>query len=350
MADGLAANLMEAQDLDRAVRDFLNEHLSGQRQTARDFYRLADSLAKKGRQDLHDQVIRAVPVDRLSEWRDRRNHKRIGVGLSFCAAMHHHRQVYTGLELDGIPARYTSSKVGGREFAKAVGLRVAERFIERAKIDDITPRSGAVLKPANDSGSRGVYLCQDDGTFFSVRDKTTITDFGEVVKIIKSQMETKEILSHRFHLEEMIVEEDGAPARDFKFYAFYGEVGLVIEIIRKPETRHCFYVDGKPASVGKYAGELFKGTEIPKGLTDAIRAVSLELPVPFTRIDVYKAKDGVVFGEFTHTPGNFEGFSLDHDRRLGEMYTRAQARLAADMFAGKRFESFRRAAPAGVAS
>ncbi|WP_024355085.1 ATP-grasp fold amidoligase family protein [Brevundimonas naejangsanensis] len=350
MADGSAAGLVNASDLDAAVRTFLNEHLSSQRATALEFYRLADALTDKGRQDLHDQVIRAVPVDRLSEWRDRRNHKRIGVGLSFCAAMHHHRQVYTDLELEGIPARYTSSKVGGREFAKAVGLRVAERYIERAKIDDIIPRAGAVLKPANDSGSRGVYLCQDDGTFFSVRDKTTFTDFAEVVQIIKSQMKSKEILSHRFHLEEMIVEVDGAPARDFKFYAFYGEIGLVIEIVRKPETRHCFYVNGKPANVGKYPGELFKGTEIPKGLSEEIQAVSRELPVPFTRIDVYKSKNGVVFGEFTHTPGNFEGFSLEHDRRLGEMYTRAQARLAADMFAGKRFEAFRKAAPAGTAS
>lgn len=304
-------------------------------------YKAADAANAIGRQDLHDQLLSSIPTDRLSEWRSRRNYKRTGIGLSFCASMHIHRNSYHSLQLDGIPARYITSKIGGREFAKEVGMQVAHRHYENVKIDAVTPKPGTVVKPNNDSGSRGVYLCMEDGTFFSVRDKNIMVNFDDVKREIKEGMESGFILSKKFHLEEMIVGPDAEPARDLKFYTFYGKVGLVIEIVRKPDTLHCFYVDGAPTYVGKYDDELFEGAGLPEGIVEQVEQFSLEIPSPFMRIDMYQSAKGSVFGEFTHAPGNFEGFTLEHDRRLGQLYVQSQSRLYADMFSGKKFQKFR---------
>jgi TupA-like ATPgrasp len=62
--------------------------------------------------------------------------------------------------------------------------------------------------------------------------------------------------------------------------------------------------------------------------------------LPFLRIDFLRGEDRFAFGEFRLRPGDFETFNDATDRRLGELYLDAEARLYADLLAGRQFPVF----------
>lgn len=49
-------------------------------------------------------------------------------------------------------------------------------------------------------------------------------------------------------------------ARDLKFYGFYGKVALILEIVRFPERKYCWWTaHGERVRTGKYDKKLFEG-------------------------------------------------------------------------------------------
>jgi len=50
--------------------------------------------------------------------------------------------------------------------------------------------------------------------------------------------------------------------------------------------------------------------------------------------------DGLVFGEATPRPGSYHLFKTEYDRKLGEAYKMAEARLTRDLLNGKKFDEF----------
>lgn len=69
--------------------------------------------------------------------------------------------------------------------------------------------------------------------------------------------------------------------------------------------------------------------------------ISLQIPSPFMRLDFLQCHDGLVLGEFTCRPGQFDEFNPSYDRLLGEKYAKARSRLFMDMLNSKGFDAFR---------
>src|SRR5699024_6795768 len=134
---------------------------------------------------------------------------------------------------------------------------------------------------------------------------------------------------------------DRMTGRDLKFYCFYGKVGLILEIIRYPEIRHCWWTrDFKRVTTGKYDESLFSGDAVSPEELQMIEQLSEEIPAPFVRIDFLQSENGLVFGEFTPKPGNYDDFDLKTDQLLGDYYIEAEARLIKDLLKGKTFPEY----------
>ena len=106
-------------------------------------------------------------------------------------------------------------------------------------------------------------------------------------------------------------------------------------------SRYCYYTPaGDPVITGRYMDRAFAGTGLEPGYVELAEAISLQIPMPFCRIDFLKSAHGPVFCEFTPKPGNFHQFDTPTDTLLGAEFARARARLTADLLKGKRFEAF----------
>src|SRR5699024_12457653 len=68
---------------------------------------------------------------------------------------------------------------------------------------------------------------------------------------------------------------------------------------------------------------------------------SSEIPVPFLRIDFLRGEDGLIFGEFTPKPGNYDEFDERTDQLLGDYFLDAEARLVDDLLNGKQFGAYK---------
>jgi hypothetical protein len=81
-----------------------------------------------------------------------------------------------------------------------------------------------------------------------------------------------------------------------------------------------------------------------------VRRIGPAVPTPVLRIDVLRAKGGgLVFCAFPPRPGSRVGFNPATDAMLGAAFARAEARLTADLVAGKGFAAFRALLPGAPA-
>src|SRR5699024_6527899 len=139
------------------------------------------------------------------------------------------------------------------------------------------------------------------------------------------------------------LEKNLKPARDLKFYCFYGEVALVLEIQRFPSVRYCWWdSSGNSINTGKFHKKFFEGDGVTQEDVNFVEEMSKEIPTPFIRIDFLKSKNGLVFGEFTPRPGQYEQFNKNIDQFLGDCYLKAEGRLINDLYNGKQFSNFRK--------
>jgi hypothetical protein len=91
---------------------------------------------------------------------------------------------------------------------------------------------------------------------------------------------------------------------------------------------------------GKYDEDLFKGQGAIQSELDLASDISLKIPAPFIRIDFLRSDNGLVFGEFTPKPGNYDDFDEKTDKWLGDYFLEAQGRLNNDLLYGKDFSAF----------
>ncbi|WP_347452900.1 ATP-grasp fold amidoligase family protein [Acinetobacter thermotolerans] len=163
------------------------------------------------------------------------------------------------------------------------------------------------------------------------------TDAKEyALELVKSGMVQKD----KWMVEELIQGED--IARDVKFYCFYGEIGLILESNRIPSLKRCWYdKDFSKVKTGKYNNNLFEGSgENLEELSKAAQRISLELPVPFIRLDFLQIGNDIYLGEFTPVPGGYAAFNQEWDKKLGEMYQHATVRISNDVAYGKIFDKY----------
>ena len=98
-------------------------------------------------------------------------------------------------------------------------------------------RATLVVKPLIGWSSRDVFIFFSPDDIFDIGRNRQLNGFNE--------FKTKLGTSNRpgWLLEPFLASENDirCPAHDLKFYSFYGEVGIVLEVVRHPEVRYCWW-------------------------------------------------------------------------------------------------------------
>lgn len=238
-----------------------------------------------------------------------------------------------------------NSKDKGLRFARKQGIPCPKIYARNVQANQLDFHLKSVIKPANGAASRGVYLVLEDGTIFEPSRNQELQGEQALRDAIQKDLASNRVYDDRWIVEELITEDSAGikPGCDLKFYCFYGEVGLVLEVERAEKNRYCEWDGhGNFISTGKYIGCEFDGRGVDSEQLALAKELSLAIPAPFMRIDFirsYSSPEGMVFCEFTPRPGNFHRFNLATDRRLGDLYLEAEARLERDLLCGKKFEN-----------
>jgi hypothetical protein len=296
------------------------------------------------RLELCRSLVEAVSPTHL-QLKSLRQFSTLRVGESFKMAMVSQNAVARAFLLErakSCPQSILGRKDVGRAFAASQGLKVPMVFQSKVPYGAIEWRNSCVIKPTASSASKGVFLANGDKTFLDLRSHEIFGDQGELKRRIKRCLKAGQVSLDSWQVEELILGQAGRwPPLDVKFYSFYGRVALVVEIQRFPTLRYNWYdASGQPVVTGKYKDLQFEGEGFTHAELESAAQVSLQIPLPFIRIDFLRSASGLVFGEFTPEPGKFEKFDTETDVALGHEYNRAAARLQDDLLAGKRFTAF----------
>jgi len=233
-------------------------------------------------------------------------------------------------------------KATGYKFADLLGVRRPATDLTIRPIAEIEPNPPVVVKPVRSTGARGVFLVYDHDRIVDVRTGDELRSWGELVDRARALMAvTTRRTPDQWITEELILDE-GKPAHDLKFFAFYGRVLFVLEIERLPVFRRVFWTaDGEMVETGKTNTLLDGAFGVSKDQVVLAERISAEIPSPFCRIDMLRSGPrGALVGEFTPRPGQFEEFNEATDRLLAEEWVRAERRRLDETLAGRRFGVF----------
>lgn len=242
------------------------------------------------------------------------------------------------------PEQILNYKLRGYEFVDLLGIRRPTIFDFNARHKDLRLTKKVVIKPNyGGGGSRGVYIVFNEDDIFKVKTSEPIQNWDALIERMEADLSLGVVKPDRWIMEELVCEDDAqhTPARDLKFYCFYGKVGLILEVVRYPQIRHCFWTsDGKPTDTGAYANSRFEGKGFTPDMLGLAERLSREIPAPFMRIDFLCTQAGMWFCEFTPRPGGAWNYDRSTDRLLGDYYLDAEGRLINDLLAGRSFDAF----------
>lgn len=239
------------------------------------------------------------------------------------------------------PAEWViNDKLVAAEFAKNLSLKRPVMLQGPVSIDEIQIKPGIVIKPLYGSGTTAVYLFREDARIIEAASNDTLQSVAELIERLRDYTDLTGY--DEWLVEEYVAGDSNEHVRDLKFYCFYGETGVIHEVKRLPETRHCWWdPEGNKIMTGKLDDRQFIGEGFSEEELALAEQVSLEIPAPFVRIDFLKGKDGLFFGEFTPRPGSYHAFNKTVDTKLGHLYLEAEARLTEDLLNGKSFDAYK---------
>ncbi|GAF65003.1 hypothetical protein BTS2_1900 [Bacillus sp. TS-2] len=244
------------------------------------------------------------------------------------------------------PEWILDKKLNAFTFIDELGTERPRVSQQKFSLLDIPNREGLVIKPNQGSSSNGVYLVINNNEIRDVKRARFLTDREQLQNSMEEDLESGIVKEDLWIIEELVFEDEDAklPARDLKFFCFYGKPALILEVVRYPETKYCWWtVDGKMIDTGKYNDKLFNGKGVTQEMIQEASYISSEIPCVFLRIDFLKTSNGMKFGEFTLRPGLFEQFNNSTDQMLGDYYLEAEGRLMNDLLNGKDFKAFTKA-------
>ena len=264
---------------------------------------------------------------------------------SFFRQMYADRRINAHMGDRNFPDRgnLVARKLKGYDFAQSHGVRIPVIHgiwdaPEKIRWDDLP--DGVVIKSHTGAYSRGVFPLRRTGGTWTMVTKSEPISTDEVVERLNALTAEGRIGGPYFAEELLGGGRGNALPTEARIFAFYGEVGLVN--IRWP-TDHGnpqgtairrFLEDGTPGPIHPSHDDTLE----PPGLFDELvsvgRRLSLSIPRPFCRIDLYDVDGEVVFGELTPRPGGSQNLGPETDHRLGVLWERAQARLLNDVIDG----------------
>ena len=241
------------------------------------------------------------------------------------------------------PSWKLDAKNAAYHFVDAIGARRPWSDKHTYKWADAPREYPSVIKATRGTGSRGVYLLYSPDRIVHAKDGKELGGVAQMDAHAHKLMSSQRPIPDRWMVEELILEDSQRqlPARDLKFYVFYGEVMLVQESRRDEGLQVAFWdADGSPTTTGRYEDVPLDGVGFTAEEAELVADISRSIPHQFMRIDMLKSEDGLVVGEFTPRPGSFDLFTREWDRKLGEAWLRAESRLYRDMLEGKSFKPF----------
>jgi len=224
------------------------------------------------------------------------------------------------------------TKLGAKQLAEAAGVRYPKvlqgPFNSCREFDTQKLPGRFVVKPNWGAGGHGVVIVERRGQ--KLYDLKTSCE----LRFKDGQIADELVLVGRgsdglVFAEEMVF-YDGIPC-DFKLYCFYGQVGLIAQIVQGERKRFKFY-----NAAGKNMGNIRSDVVIDQSLTppnclveiiDAGKRISKLIQTPFIRVDLFEDNDDVVFGELALRPGGKQMFNKRIDLMLGDMWEAATAEL-----------------------
>lgn len=237
-----------------------------------------------------------------------------------------------------------NSKSKGYRFVRELGIRHPKVLSKAVPWEELSLVRPSVLKPSSGSSSNGLFLLLPD-EIIEVKSGRAVADENHLMKKLEDLLQSGVIKRDRWVLEELIADTQGeviVPARDVKFYCFYGKVGLVLEVDRQRGGHYCEWLsNGQRADTGRYQSKRFEGDGFTKQQLAMAKKISQQIPAPFMRIDFLRTPSDFAFCEFTPRPGQYNTFNDEFDRYLGQLYLAAEARLFDDLLRGKSFKTFK---------
>ena len=180
-----------------------------------------------------------------------------------------------------------------------------------------------VIKPNCGAGAYGVMLLEkmDDGNYFNFMDLTSITkeQIFAAQKKVYSYYCSKGGNPHSYNImiEEFVSSPEGRDIIpfDYKFYTFYGEVKIILQVDRNVTPAKYYYFDGDFLPLDTQAFVEFDDSRdlsdygvVPiyaNQMLKDVKKLSMEVASPFVRVDMFDSVSGACFGEFTPSPGSF---------------------------------------------
>jgi hypothetical protein len=227
------------------------------------------------------------------------------------------------------------TKTGGKALAATAGVASPRTLVAPGPLsvlDFSGLPQGFVIKPDWGTNARGVFvLTRNMHQAFEHLSGVNLK-WADVSEHVATIARDQGIKSDRFLVEEMLCQPGESPI-DWKFYCFYGIVGLIMQIRRGTEGKEYMFYDSQWSPLRRIRPSVPITANLPapfdpEGLLTAASDLSQCLATPFVRVDLYEFDKKVYFGEFTISPGGTQLFSGAVDRSLGEHWDRAAARLA----------------------
>ena len=269
------------------------------------------------------------------------------IGTSFRSSMNSLLRLKHHMKLHGYEvAPRDNSKTKDREFAARFGIPVPQTLVSSIPPEALELIPNSILKPVRGSSSKGVFFVDSDLKLHSFWSGKSYATFSQAQGEI--QQHVSAISENEWMVEEVILGADGQPANDLKVYTFYGVPGMFLEMKRQRPR-------GSTSGVLHYVSDsnrepmargpndrYFEGTPVPDEVIEKARILSLQSPVPFLRIDFHLGSEECYLGEITPQPGaiHAEEFYEEVDKKLGQMFADAQARLYIDLLNGKDFSTY----------
>lgn len=266
-----------------------------------------------------------------------------------------------GKEPYGVPG-WIGRKQNLPSFCNGLGILTPERLYQGPLegLFDVELPSEFVVKPEFGSTSHGVFIVTAStpaGYVILGHDEPKPLEF--IVDSLR-EVEAKYGLSHGkgvFIVEELMRDRDGiGPAPDIRAFMFQGRAGFYSIESKNRETRvlttALFDENFEPIPVDSGRFWAYENSNLDnfvqrpaptnfQEIANVAKRVSVAVPTPFARVDLYNSHKGIMLGEVTLTPGSFyygtrQVMSPEESLRLGGLWAEAEEKLRGSVAGGIR--------------
>lgn len=248
----------------------------------------------------------------------------------------------------GIPW-FLHDKLKCYEYLKQHGISTVTplRIFNDPKLIDLEGLPDSfVIKPSLQSSTKGVMVLTKRGedTYWDEMRGRALS-VAEVIDEQQKYFDETKAAGKTIIVEPKIIDLEPdrySIPRDFKAYAFRGEIALMLEVDRNTKPSSVSWYDENFDLISddriifneSFVHETSK--EAPacsQEILDLARRTSAELPTPFARVDMYLTADGPMVGEITLAPGGlYHGkhyrMSEEQQRLMGDMWRQAAASMS----------------------